>query len=62
MAIDVTPGFEYQYTAGTVFTGSNAAPYSTLVNTSVNETVVGIDYFTTNSFFIDFTAGTEGWK
>jgi hypothetical protein len=62
VAIDVTPGFDYQYTAGTVFTGSNAGPYSTLVNTSVNETVVGIDYFTTNSFFIDFTAGTEGWK
>jgi hypothetical protein len=62
VAIDVTPGFDYQYTAGTVFTGSNAGPYSTLVNTSVNETVVGIDYFTTHSFFIDFNAGTEGWK
>ncbi len=62
VAIDVTPGFEYQYTAGAVFTGSNAGPYSTLVNTSVGETVVGIDYFTTHSFFIDFTAGTEGWK
>jgi hypothetical protein len=62
VAIDVTSGFDYQYTAGAVFTGSSAGAYSTLVNTSVNETVVGIDYFTTNSFFIDFTAGTEGWK
>jgi hypothetical protein len=62
VAIEVASGFEYQYTAGTVFTGSNAGPYSTLVNPSVNETVVGIDYFTTNSFYIDFTAGTEGWK
>jgi hypothetical protein len=42
--------------------GRGGATDSTLVNTSVNETVVGIDYFTTHSFFIDFTAGTEGWK
>jgi hypothetical protein len=62
VSIAVTSGFDYQYTAGTVFTGSNAGSYSTLVNTSLNETVIGIDYFTTNSFFIDFTAGTEGWK
>ena len=25
-------------------------------------TIVGIGYFTTNSFFIDFGSGSEGWK
>lgn len=29
---------------------------------STAESVIGIGYFTTNSFFIDFTTGVEGWE
>jgi hypothetical protein len=33
-----------------------------LVNGSSADSIVGIQYFTTNSFFTDFTLSTEGWK
>jgi len=42
-------------------TGSD--PLATIVNTDFGgATIVGIGYFTTNSFFIDLSVGTEGWK
>jgi hypothetical protein len=50
-------GFVYSYTAGTGVDDSVVTPNSTAV-----QSVIGIGYFTTNSFFIDFTSGTEGWK
>jgi hypothetical protein len=55
----LTPsGFTFSYTAGA---GSQVT--NTLVQqNSTAESIIGIGYFTTNSFFVDFTAGTEGWK
>jgi hypothetical protein len=32
------------------------------LNDSNADSIVGIPYFTTNSFFTDFTLSTEGWK
>jgi hypothetical protein len=59
MVLVQTPsGFMFSYTAGTA-----AEVTDTLVQqNSTAESIIGIGYFTTNSFFVDFTAGTEGWK
>jgi hypothetical protein len=49
-------GFSYSYIAG-----SGIA--QTVVNADTNlPNIIGISYFTTNSFFIDFSSSTEGWK
>jgi hypothetical protein len=50
-------GFTYSYsTAGT-------EPFTTVVNVGyTGSSIVGIGYFTTNSFFIDYTSGATGWK
>jgi hypothetical protein len=38
-------------------------PLATFVDIGLNaSSVIGIGYFTTNSFYTDFTASTEGWK
>jgi hypothetical protein len=51
-------GFTFSYTAG-----SGSAVTETIVQpNSAAESIIGIGYFTTNSLFIDFTSGTEGWK
>jgi hypothetical protein len=50
-------GFVYSYTAGTGVDDSVVTP-----NSTAGQSVIGIGYFTTNSFFIDFTSGTAGWK
>jgi len=56
--VQTPSGFSFSYMAGT---GSQAT--NTLVQqNSTAESIIGVGYFTTNSFFIDFTAGTEGWK
>jgi hypothetical protein len=59
MVLIQTPsGFTFSYTAGTASQVTN-----TLVQqNSTAESIIGIGYFTSNSFFVDFTAGTEGWK
>jgi hypothetical protein len=50
-------GFTYSYTS----TASN--PSLTVVNSGFNgSSVVGIGYFTTNWFFVDFSSETTGWK
>jgi hypothetical protein len=50
-------GFTYNYTS----TASD--PLATVVNTDYSgASIIGIGYFTTNSFFIDFDASSEGWK
>jgi hypothetical protein len=49
-------GFTYDYTAG-------AGVFTTIVNTGTSlDSIVGIGYFTTHSFFIDLASGIEGWK
>jgi hypothetical protein len=51
-------GFTFGYTGG-----SGSEVTNTIVQPdSTAESIVGIGYFTTNAFFIDFTAATEGWK
>jgi hypothetical protein len=55
--ISTPSGFTYSY----ISTPSD--PYATIVNADFSgPTIVGIGYFTTHSFFIDFSGGTEGWK
>ncbi len=50
-------GFTYSYSS------TISDPLATIVNTDFSgSTIIGIGYFTTNSFFIDFSSGTEGWK
>jgi hypothetical protein len=49
-------GFTYTYTSGT-------GPLNTSVITdSTNVSIVGIGYFTTNSYFVDFSSNITGWK
>jgi hypothetical protein len=52
-----TPGgFQYTVTAGSGIDEVN-------VTTDSNSgSIIGIPYFTSNSFFIDFASSTEGWK
>jgi hypothetical protein len=50
-------GFKYTYTTA----GTGTA--MTVVDAGANgNSIIGIQYFTTNSFLIDFTSGIEGWK
>jgi hypothetical protein len=51
-------GFTYGFTAGS---GSQATATIVQPDTAA-DSVIGIGYFTTNSFFADFSSGTEGWK
>jgi hypothetical protein len=54
--ISTTSGFTYSYVSGT-------GPLDTSVISDTNDvSIVGIGYFTTNSYFVDFTASTAGWK
>ena len=56
MLIAMPSGFTYGYTAGSGIANTSVDP------DSQSDSIIGIDYFTTNSFFIDFSASTEGWK
>jgi len=48
-------GFSYSYTAGT---GASVTDVVSLAGPNI----IGIGYFTTNSYFVDFTSSTAGWK
>jgi hypothetical protein len=57
MTVTTPSGFNYAY----------APDSSDTTNTNVDgggdgNSVIGIQYFTTNSFLLDFTAGIVGWK
>ena len=55
--ITLPSGFKYTYTT------SATGPTKTFVNVGGNgNSLIGIEYFTTNLFLIDFTSGIEGWK
>jgi hypothetical protein len=55
--VTTASGFSYSYVS------TNSDPLATIVNADFSgSTIIGIGYFTTNSFFIDFDAGSEGWK
>jgi len=55
--VTTSSGFTYGYVS------TSSDPLATFVNVDFSgSTVIGIGYFTTNSFFIDFSSGTEGWK
>jgi hypothetical protein len=54
--ITTTSGFTYSYVSG-------SGPLDTSVISDTNDiSIVGIGYFTTNSYFVDFTASITGWK
>jgi hypothetical protein len=57
--VTVTPpsGFNYSYTA------SGTGTAETFVDAGGNgNSIIGVQYFTTNSFLLDFTSSIEGWK
>jgi hypothetical protein len=55
--VTTSSGFTYSY----VTTSSD--PLATIVNADFSgSTIIGIGYFTTNFFFIDFSSSSEGWK
>jgi hypothetical protein len=56
VTFEQSSGFEYSYTSGTGYFDTVVEPDTTTVN------IIGIGFFTTNSLFIDFKTGTEGWK
>jgi hypothetical protein len=58
VSVAVPSGFTYSYTAGS---GSQINATTVQLNTTA-ESIVGVGYFTSNAFFIDFTTGTEGWN
>jgi len=58
VVVGTPSGFTYSYTAGS---GSQATT-TTVQPDSTAESVIGVGYFTTNSFFVDFTSGTAAWK
>ena len=73
VAVTVPEGATFTSTAGQpidftlpngfVYTLAPGGPGSVyLLNDSNADSIVGIPYFTTNSFFTDFTLSTEGWK
>ena len=53
--LSLPSGFIYNYSTTTQGMGT------TTVSTT-ETTGIGIQFFTTNSFFIDFTTSTEGWR
>jgi hypothetical protein len=58
VTVQTPSGFTFSYTAGT-----SSDPTNTVVQlNSTAQSIVGVGYFTTNSFFVDFTSGVEGWK
>jgi hypothetical protein len=55
--VTTSSGFTYGYVS------TSSDPLATIVNVDFSgPTIIGIGYFTTNSFFIDFSSGSEGWK
>jgi hypothetical protein len=57
VSITTPSGFTYGYVS------TSSDPLATIVNVDFSgPTIIGIGYFTTNYFFIDFSSGSEGWK
>jgi len=57
VSVTLPPGFNYRFTAESTDTANS------LVDAGADgNSIVGIQYFTTNSFLIDFTSSIEGWK
>ena len=57
VTVTMPSGFKYTYTTA----GTGTA--MTVVDAGANgNSIIGIQYFTTNSFLIDFTSSIEGWK
>jgi hypothetical protein len=58
VTVQTPSGFTFSYTAGQDSDATNTV----VQPNSAAQSIVGVGYFTTNSFFIDFTSGVEGWK
>jgi hypothetical protein len=57
MLITTPSGFTYNYTS------TVSDPLATIVNADyTGPSIIGIGYFTTNSFFVDYSSSSEGWK
>jgi hypothetical protein len=57
VTVTTPSGFNYTYTSADTGTAT------TVVDAGANgNSIVGVQYFTTNSFLIDFTSSIEGWK
>jgi hypothetical protein len=57
VTITTLSGFDYAYAVD-----SNATTSTNVDSGGDGNSVIGIQYFTTNSFLLDFTAGIVGWK
>ena len=53
--LSLPSGFIYNFS-------STAQGMGTTTVSTTESTGIGIEFFTTNSFFIDFTTNTEGWR
>jgi hypothetical protein len=60
--VQTPSGFVYNFVAGPPYSpGVNSPSSIDLTQDSTADTVLGIFYFTTNSFFIDYATNIEGW-
>jgi hypothetical protein len=63
----IDPGSTVTITTPSGFNYAYAADETTTTNTDIDlggdsDSIIGIQYFTTNSYLLDFTAGIVGWK
>lgn len=49
-------GFDFSYTAGTGTANTVVAPGAN------GNSIIGVQYFTTNAYLLDFTSSLVGWK
>jgi hypothetical protein len=56
VTITTPSGFDFSYTAG------SGTTYTDVDAGGGGNTIIGVEYFMTHSFMIDFTAKIEGWK
>jgi hypothetical protein len=56
VTITTPSGFDFSYTAG------SGTTYTDVDAGGGGNTIIGVEYFMTHSFMIDFTATIEGWK
>jgi hypothetical protein len=55
--VSTPSGFSYDYIS------TSSDPLATIVNQDfTGSSIIGIGFFTTHSFLLDFVSGTEGWK
>jgi hypothetical protein len=56
VSLTMPSGFNYSYTAGT-------GTANTVVDAGGDgNSIIGVQYFTTNYFLLDFTSSLVGWK